>query len=80
MLIEPEHATLASAVAEQATQLGRPVFAVPGPVLIPSADDPTPSEFAHQLIRDDAARLVRGAGDILADLTDWGALAGGGSL
>lgn len=76
VLIEPEHGTLASAVAEQATRIGRPVFAVPGPVLTRTADNPAPAEYAHQLIRDHTARLVRGADDILTDLADPGALAG----
>ena len=41
------------------------------------APDPEPvppaSDFAHELIRTGAARLVRGAGDVLSDLTAGGA-------
>jgi hypothetical protein len=35
-------------------------------------DEPTRYEYAHQLVRDGAARLVRDAEDILADLTSAG--------
>ena len=38
MLVEPEAGSLASAVAERAGRLGRPVFAVPGPVTTPGRD------------------------------------------
>lgn len=44
-----------------ALELGREVFAVPGPVTSPL------TEASHQLIRE-GARLVRGAADLLADL------------
>lgn len=98
MLVEPEAGTLVSAVAERAGRLGRPVFAVPGPVTTPGRDmarrrhhgeaigavrlfgewapierdEPTPYEYAHQLVRDGAARLVRDAEDVLADPTSAG--------
>lgn len=63
VLVEPHPGGSAGAVTRTARQLRRPLLAVPGPV---TSDR---SAFAHQLLRDGAARLVRDAGDVLADLT-----------
>lgn len=62
VLVEPQPGGTAGAVIRLARQLGRPLLAVPGPV---TSDQ---SAFAHQLLRDGAARLVRRGSDVLADL------------
>jgi DNA processing protein len=68
-LVEPWPTGVTSAVIRLARALGRPLLAVPGPV---TSDG---SRFAHQLVRDGAARLARDARDVLTDLS---ASAGGG--
>lgn len=49
--------------AHHALELGRPVYAVPGPIFSPT------SEGCHRLIRDGLAQLVTGARQILEDRT-----------
>jgi DNA processing protein len=68
VLVEPTPDGRTGAVIGLARALGRPLLAVPGPV---TSDG---SGFAHQLVRDGAARLARDARDVLADL---GASCGG---
>lgn len=68
VLVEPEPTRLTNAVIRRAQALGKPLLAFPGTVTSAS------SEFAHQLVRDGAARLTRNGRDVLADL---GAAAGG---
>ncbi len=62
VLIEPQRGGLTGAAVRLARQYGRPLLVLPGPV---TSDR---SAYAHQLLRDGVARLVRGAQDVLTDL------------
>lgn len=61
VIVEGAHKSGTRITAEHAVELGLDVFAVPGPVTSPLAETPL------ELIRD-GATLIRGAGDLLADL------------
>lgn len=62
VLVEPDSRSGDGQLSRAARQLRRPLFTVPGPMTTDAY------EFAHNLIRRRWARLVTGAGDVLADL------------
>jgi DNA processing protein len=62
VLIEPQPGGLTGAAIRLARQHGCPLLVQPGPVTCDR------SAFAHRLLRDGTARLIRGAQDVLADL------------
>lgn len=62
VLIEPQPGGLTGATIRLARQRGYPLLVLPGPVTSDRA------AYAHQLLRDGTARLIRGAQDVLTDL------------
>ena len=63
LVVEAARRSNAGWSATWAENLGRGLFAVPGPVTSAT------SQLPHQLIRDGRARLVTSAHDVLVDLT-----------